>query len=237
MRYDQLLLLLRGKLPPDLLPPVRPGYVWARVQALAEGTCLPSYQWAGGGPTAGRPWTPDLPTDTALVLYLFAAFIDAPGWEFTVRQAGAQSSRGMPLFLGQLQNRPPNQYSAILTYRPDRPSPRVDAILALNLAGMTPLMCFLAEGRILALTGYQVTFLLPAGSYQVERCCPVLRFPAGSVPRGHHVPALPQTAVQFGAGQPLPARPGSQPGGSDRAAGSQPRRRAQTVRLRVVVSL
>lgn len=32
MRYDQLLLLLRGKLPADLLPPVPPGYIWARVQ-------------------------------------------------------------------------------------------------------------------------------------------------------------------------------------------------------------
>lgn len=64
--------------------------------------------------------------------------------------------RGMPLFLGQLQSRPPNQYSAILTYRPERPSPRADAILALNLSGTVPLMCFLAEGRILALTGYHV---------------------------------------------------------------------------------
>ncbi|KAG1659097.1 hypothetical protein FOA52_013743 [Chlamydomonas sp. UWO 241] len=158
VRYDQLLLLLRGKLPPDLLPPVPPGYVWSRIQALAEGTCLPAYQWAGGGSWAGRHWSPDLPNDTAVVLYLFAAFIEAPGWEFPLqRQTGAQ--KGMPLFLGQLQTRPPNQYSAILAYRPDAPGPRVDAILALNLASNTgPMMCFLADGRFTALTGYHALF-------------------------------------------------------------------------------
>ena len=173
--------------------------MWGRIQSLAEGSCLPAFQWGGGGGAAGgRPWTPDLPTDSALVLYLFAAFIDAPGWEFAVRENGASrwewggghtlsmnpplyldshsfirfplsaaplllpplpllyNFRGMPLFLGQLPPRPPNQYSAILTYRPERPSARADAILALNLSGTVPLMCFLAEGRILALTGYHV---------------------------------------------------------------------------------
>ena len=117
---------------------------------------------------------------TNQVLYLFAAFVEAPGWEFSVKQNGSagqgsryedrhldcfpgrspvyniHTCRGMPLFLGQLQTRPPNQYSAILTYRPERPSARADAILALNLSGTVPLMCFLAEGRILALTGYHV---------------------------------------------------------------------------------
>ncbi len=93
------------------------------------------------------------------MLYLFAAFIEAPGWEFSLQSkqaAGHQATRGMPLFLGQLQPRPPNQYSAILAYRPDKPSNRVDAILALNMAGPTPMMCFLAEGSFTALTGYHV---------------------------------------------------------------------------------
>lgn len=71
----------------------------------------------------------------------------------------------MPLYLGQLRPRPPNQYSAILTYRPDKPSPDVDALLALGLGtgggaggGGTaggPLFCFMAEGRVLVLPGYQ----------------------------------------------------------------------------------
>ncbi|GAX78492.1 hypothetical protein CEUSTIGMA_g5931.t1 [Chlamydomonas eustigma] len=161
VRYESLIQLLRGKLPGDLLPPVRPGYVWNRVQALAQGTCLPEYQWAGGGASGGRPWTPDLPTDTALVLYLFAAFIESPGWDYSNKSinGGIQTgSRGMPLFLGQIQNRPPNQYSAILTHRPEKQSSSVDAILGLNLSGSVPLMCFLAEGRILALSGYQALF-------------------------------------------------------------------------------
>ena len=39
----------------------------------------------------------------------------------------------MPLFLGQLKARPPNRYSAVLSYRPDKPSKEADAILALNM--------------------------------------------------------------------------------------------------------
>jgi hypothetical protein len=34
----------------------------------------------GGGMWAGRMWSPDLPTDGHLLLYLLAAFLDAPGW-------------------------------------------------------------------------------------------------------------------------------------------------------------
>jgi len=157
-RYDQLLQLLRGRRPADLLPPAPAGYVWSRVQALAEGTCMPAFHWNGGGSWMGRPWTPDLPNDSALVLYLFAAFIDAPGWEFSHKPADGDTSRGMPLFLGQLRTRPPNQYSAILSYRPEKPSKDVDAILALNQATTAPMMCMLAQGRILVLTGYNALF-------------------------------------------------------------------------------
>ena len=39
----------------------------------------------------------------------------------------------MPLYLGQLKARPPNRYSAILSFRPDKPSSGADAILALNM--------------------------------------------------------------------------------------------------------
>ena len=40
------------------------------------------YEWNRGGCWAGKPWTPDLPTDTALMLYVFAAFLAAPQWLF-----------------------------------------------------------------------------------------------------------------------------------------------------------
>ena len=100
-----------------------------------------------------------MPTDMSSVgegLNRLHTFQQPPTFDAFVPSFVLLSLRGMPLYLGQLQSRPPNQYSAILTYRPERPSVRADAILALNLSGTVPLMCFLAEGRILALTGYHV---------------------------------------------------------------------------------
>ncbi|KAF5836744.1 hypothetical protein DUNSADRAFT_5433 [Dunaliella salina] len=46
-RYEQLLLLLRGRRPHELLPPAPSGYIWRRVQMLAEGSCMPAYTWNG----------------------------------------------------------------------------------------------------------------------------------------------------------------------------------------------
>ena len=34
-----------------------------------------AFQWQGGGEWAGKPWSEELPTDSALVLFLFAAFL------------------------------------------------------------------------------------------------------------------------------------------------------------------
>jgi hypothetical protein len=42
----------------------------------------------GGGPHAGHHWTPELPCDSALLFYLFAAFVAAPGWNFPPPGAG-----------------------------------------------------------------------------------------------------------------------------------------------------
>ena len=66
----------------------------------------------------------------------------------------------MPLYLGHLPPRAPQgqYYSAILTFKPDKPSPQADAILALNMASSVPLHCFMAQGRVVALTGYQACF-------------------------------------------------------------------------------
>lgn len=76
-----MLALLRGRLPPDLLPPSPPGYLATRLDALARGPCVEAFQWHGGGSWQGRPWSPDLPNDSALLLYLFAAFLATQGWE------------------------------------------------------------------------------------------------------------------------------------------------------------
>lgn len=36
---------------------------------------MQAYVWNGGGEWGGRPWTPDLPTDSALLLYTFCAYL------------------------------------------------------------------------------------------------------------------------------------------------------------------
>lgn len=82
-RYSELLAVVRGKRPSDLLPPSNTAYVWTRLQQLATSSCLKDFTWNGGAAYGGRAWSPDLPNDSALVLYLFAAYLDAPGWQFT----------------------------------------------------------------------------------------------------------------------------------------------------------
>jgi Cytochrome B561, N terminal len=48
------------------------------VLSPAEGTCVKEFTWNGGGVWQNRAWTPDLPTDAALLFYLFSAFLEAP---------------------------------------------------------------------------------------------------------------------------------------------------------------
>ena len=76
-RYQRLGALLRGEAPRALLQAVPRGYVAARARALAEGPCLAAFRWASGGAWGGKPWSVELPTDSALLLYLFAAFLEA----------------------------------------------------------------------------------------------------------------------------------------------------------------
>ena len=76
-RYQRLGALLRGEAPRALLQAVPRGYVAARARALAEGPCLAAFRWAAGGAWGGKPWSVELPTDSALLLYLFAAFLEA----------------------------------------------------------------------------------------------------------------------------------------------------------------
>jgi hypothetical protein len=41
------------------------------------------FAWNGGGRWNNKAWSLELPTDSALLLYLFAAFLAAPQWRFT----------------------------------------------------------------------------------------------------------------------------------------------------------
>eukprot|EP00198_Chlamydomonas_reinhardtii_P004829 XP_001694165.1 predicted protein [Chlamydomonas reinhardtii] len=155
-RYADLLTVVRGKRPADILPPSPPGYVWARLQQLADSSCLKDFTWNGGSAYGGRPWSPDqLPNDSALVLYLFAAFLDAPGWTFTAPPNTQHEGCTQPLHLGTLTPgaRPNAPASAVLTFRPERHGRELDALLGLQLQTSGPLFCYLAAGRLMVRYG------------------------------------------------------------------------------------
>lgn len=118
--YQRLAALLRGEQPRGLLPPCPLGYVASRVRTLAQGSCVQGFRWDAGGPWGSRQWSEELPTDSALLLYLFAAFLEAPGWAFTLEDTAAS----LPLYLGQLPQRPAHGYYAVLASRPP-PTPKV----------------------------------------------------------------------------------------------------------------
>lgn len=75
-QYQQLRLLLQGEQPRHLLPPCPQGYIILRARALAEGPCMNAFEWNSGSGWGNKPWSSELPTDSALVFYLFAAFLE-----------------------------------------------------------------------------------------------------------------------------------------------------------------
>ena len=78
--YQRLHAFLNGDQPHYMMPTVPRGYMVKRLGELARGPCLGDFTWNGGGEWAGRPWTPDLPTDSALVLYTFCAYLQVRLW-------------------------------------------------------------------------------------------------------------------------------------------------------------
>lgn len=75
-KYQRLTDLLQGEQPRQLLPPTPRGYILSRIRALVEGPCLAAFTWNSGGSWGYKPWSTELPTDSALVFYLFAAFLE-----------------------------------------------------------------------------------------------------------------------------------------------------------------
>ena len=76
VRYQRLEALLQGQAPAGVLPPAPRAYVLDRIQQLAKGPCMSVFVWNAGGSHLHAPWTPDLPTDSALLLYLFCAYLE-----------------------------------------------------------------------------------------------------------------------------------------------------------------
>uniref|UniRef100_A0ACD5YM52 Uncharacterized protein n=1 Tax=Avena sativa TaxID=4498 RepID=A0ACD5YM52_AVESA len=125
--HQRLNALMKGELIKGLLPQssVRADYTVHRVQELAEGTCLKNYDYMAyrdGYGKSEKKWSSDLPTDSHLLLYLFAAFLEHPKWMLHVdptSYSGAQSSKN-PLFLGVLppKERFPEKYVAVICGAP-----------------------------------------------------------------------------------------------------------------------
>ncbi|XP_062215948.1 uncharacterized protein LOC133916336 [Phragmites australis] len=122
--HQRLNTLMKGELIKGLLPhsSVRADYTVQRVQELSEGTCLKNYDYMGHGngySKSEKNWTSELPSDSHLLLYLFAAFLEHPKWMLHVdptSYSGAQSSKN-PLFLGVLppKERFPEKYVALIS--------------------------------------------------------------------------------------------------------------------------
>lgn len=102
--YACLAKVLRGDFVPALLGPSPPGYVLARAGHLVEGRApLAGFLWDSGVSLPSRPWrAAGAPTDSALLLYLFACFLEAPGWDFASRADHRRPATYGPLFLGQM---------------------------------------------------------------------------------------------------------------------------------------
>lgn len=125
--HQRLQALLKGELIKGVLPQssVRADYVVQRIRELAVGTCVKNYDFLGSGEVYGqmkKKWTPDVPTDSHLLLYLFCAFLEHPKWMLHVdptSYTGAQSSKN-PLFLGVLppKERFPEKYVAAVSAVP-----------------------------------------------------------------------------------------------------------------------
>jgi len=76
------------------------------------------FKWNGGGEWNGKPWSADLPTDSALLLYIFAAFLVAPMWTFTEEDPGRIEGPSGVLYLGKVPPKVNGEYMAIISTWP-----------------------------------------------------------------------------------------------------------------------
>ena len=86
---------------------------------------MKNYEYTIGEPfdKTSKKWTPELPTDSHLLTYLFCAFLDHPLWMLHVEPSSYSSSQlsKSPLFLGilPLKDRFPEKYLAIVSTVPE----------------------------------------------------------------------------------------------------------------------
>ena len=115
--YKSIMELLRGEfLQGTFLSSAPDGYILKRIKELANGTCMKDFLWNSGGESSSqRPWNNESPTDSALILYLFASFLAAPMWQFrdTQDQTKVEGSSDV-LYVGKLPPRVAGKFTSIL---------------------------------------------------------------------------------------------------------------------------
>lgn len=96
----------------------------------ADGSCMLEFKWNGGGEWNRKSWSADLPTDSAILFYLFAAFLAAPKWVFRNEDPSRIESPNGVLYLGKIPPRVTGEYYAIIPTRPPAKS-KVGTLLLL----------------------------------------------------------------------------------------------------------
>jgi hypothetical protein len=151
--YKSILELLRGEfLHGTFLSSAPDGYILKRIKELANGTCMKDFLWNSGGESSSqRPWNNESPTDSALILYLFASFLAAPMWNFTDTQDQTRvEGPSDVLYLGKLPPRVSGKYTSILPKSLPEKS-RGTAVQGIQLGTPNPHFSVSVEG-ILKLT-------------------------------------------------------------------------------------
>ena len=144
--YNGLLRLLRAELIPGLLPASPDGYILRRIKELANGTAMYDFVFDAGGESNGRAWNAEYPTDTALVLYLFACFLAAPFWSFPDKMDYSKvEGPADVLFLGKLPPRIGGEFTAILSSRLPKGCVGT-ALQGLQLGATNPHIAITVEG-------------------------------------------------------------------------------------------
>ncbi|XP_022195986.2 transmembrane protein 209 [Nilaparvata lugens] len=95
-------------------------YVVARIQELAKGGSMSDFKWNSGGSFDGKEWSEQLPTDAALVLHLWATYLDSqlPPLPFTpderpfsslyLLKAPNSCPSKVPIAISQVTKQPPH---------------------------------------------------------------------------------------------------------------------------------
>lgn len=82
-----------------------------------DGSCMMDFMWDSGGNWNNTQWNADLPTDSALLLYLFTAFLSAPQWLFQEDNDSKIEGPEGTLYLGKIPSRVAGHYLAITSTR------------------------------------------------------------------------------------------------------------------------